>query len=151
MTTYFTPTRGYSRVASAPRQTPVDLYRDGDTYVLSADMPGIDPKSVDVDIEGKTLTISAKRAQRGSDSVTWLARERSADSFSRRFTLGDGVDSSAISASYDNGVLNVSIPVSERAKPRKVTVAVAGTDAAAPVDASGEAPVEAHADESVAA
>jgi HSP20 family protein len=147
MTTYFTPTRGYARVASTStgRQTPVDLYRDGDTYVLSADMPGIDPQSVDVDIEGKTLTISAKRAARGSDSVTWLARERSAGSYSRRFTLGDGVDSSAISASYDNGVLNVSIPVSERAKPRKVAVSVGATDVAA------AAPVAAEADEANAA
>jgi HSP20 family protein len=139
MTTYFTPTRGYARVASTSRSTPVDLYRDGDTYVLSADMPGIDPQSVDVDIEGKTLTISAKRAQRGSDSVTWLARERSAGSYSRRFTLGDGVDSSAISASYDNGVLNVSIPVSERAKPRKVAVSVGATEAVADA-AVAEAP-----------
>ena len=142
MTTYFTP-RTYSRVASVSRQTPVDLYRDGDTYVLSADMPGIDPQSVDVDIEGKTLTISAKRAQRGSDSVTWLARERSAGEFSRRFTLGDGVDCSAISATYDNGVLNVSIPVSERSKPRKVAVTVGATDVAAPA--------ETNADEAVAA
>ncbi len=148
MTTYFTPSRSYARVAStSSRQTPVDLYRDGDTYVLSADMPGIDPQSVDVDIEGKTLTISAKRAQRGSDSVTWLARERSASEFSRRFTLGDGVDSSAISASYDNGVLNVSIPVSERSKPRKVAVTVGTTDSA--TDAA--APVESPSDEVVAA
>ena len=156
MTTYFTPSRSYARVAStSSRQTPVDLYRDGDTYVLSADMPGIDPQSVDVDIEGKTLTISAKRAQRGADSVTWLARERAAGEFSRRFTLGDGVDSSAISASYDNGVLSVSIPVSERSKPRKVAVTVGTADAAAPVDALVDAPadtpVEAPADETVAA
>ena len=147
MTTYFTP-RTYSRVASVSGQTPVDLYRDGDTYVLSADMPGIDPQSVDVDIEGKTLTISAKRAERGADSVTWLARERSAGTFSRRFTLGDGVDSSAISASYDNGVLNVSIPVSERSKPRKVTVSVGGNTAKG---ADVAATVEAPADENVAA
>jgi HSP20 family protein len=154
MTTYFTPTRGYARVASTSRQTPVDLYRDGDTYVLSADMPGIDPQSVDVDIEGKTLTISAKRAPRGSDSVTWLARERSAGAYSRRFTLGDGVDSSAISASYDNGVLNVSIPVSERAKPRKVAVSVGAADVAASDGAPVAAPVAApvtEADEANAA
>jgi HSP20 family protein len=150
MTTYFTPARSYSRVASVARQTPVDLYRDGDTYVLSADMPGIDPTSVDVDIEGKTLTISAKRAARGSDSVTWLARERSAGTFSRRFTLGDGVDSSAISASYDNGVLNVSIPVSERSKPRKVAVTVGATNTSAE-NADVAAPVEAQVSEPAAA
>jgi HSP20 family protein len=134
MPTYYAPSRSYGRVASSTRTTPVDLYRDGDTYVLSADLPGIDPTTVDVDIEGKVMTISASRPARSTDGITWLTAERPTGSVRRQFTLGDGVDSSQISASYDNGVLNVVVPVSERAKPRKVAVTTSPVVEAAPVD-----------------
>jgi HSP20 family protein len=106
----------------APRFMPVDLFRDGDRYVLNADLPGIDPGSIDIDVDGAQLTIRAQRTADGRDDVRWLARERGAGSFLRQFTLGDGVDVDAISAAYANGVLSVIIPVAERAKPRKITV-----------------------------
>lgn len=106
----------------APRLMPVDLYRDGDRYILHADLPGIDPGSIDVDLDGGQLTIRAQRTADGREGVRWLARERSAGSFLRQFSLGDGVDLDAISASYESGVLSVIIPVSERAKPRKIEV-----------------------------
>jgi HSP20 family protein len=106
----------------APRLMPVDLYRDGDRYVLHADLPGIDPGSIDVDLDGGQLTIRAQRTADSRDGVRWLARERGSGSFLRPFTLGDGVDLDAISASYESGVLSVIIPVSERAKPRKIEV-----------------------------
>jgi len=104
-----------------PRFMPVDLYRENDTYVLSADLPGVDPGSVDIDVDGQLLTI---RAQRTADSrdAKWLAHERPHGSYLRQFSLGEGIDSDKISAVYDNGVLNVIIPVSERAKPRKIEV-----------------------------
>lgn len=106
----------------APRLMPVDLYRDGDRYILHADLPGIDPGSIDVDLDGGQLTIRAQRTADGREGVRWLARERGAGSFLRQFSLGDGVDLDAISASYESGVLSVIIPVSERAKPRKIEV-----------------------------
>lgn len=106
----------------APRLMPVDLYRDGDRYVLHADLPGIDPGSIDVDLDGGQLTIRAQRTADSRDGVRWLTRERGSGSFLRQFTLGDGVDLDAISASYESGVLSVIIPVSERAKPRKIEV-----------------------------
>ena len=106
----------------APRLMPVDLYRDGDRYVLHADLPGIDPGSIDVDLDGGQLTIRAQRTADGREGVRWLARGRGAGSFLRQFSLGDGVDLDAISASYESGVLSVIIPVSERAKPRKIEV-----------------------------
>lgn len=132
MTTYYAPR---TRYASVSRNTAIDLYRDGDSYVLNADMPGIDPTSVDVDIEGKTMTISASRPARSTEGVTWLTAERANGDFRRQFTLGDGVDSSKISASYDNGVLSVVVPVAERAKARKVAVATSPVAEAAPVEA----------------
>ena len=106
-----------------PRLASVDLYRTGDQYVLSADLPGIDPGSVDVDVDGQLLTIRAERTAGLHESVKWLSQERPFGSYLRQFSLGDGVDAERISASYDNGVLTVIIPVAERAKPRKIQIA----------------------------
>ncbi|QEO09321.1 Hsp20/alpha crystallin family protein [Protaetiibacter larvae] len=129
MTMFFDPFRELDRVASqlldsrqGPRLMPMDLYRDGDHYVLNADLPGIDPGSVDIDVDGQLLTIRAERTARGADGVTWITRERSGGSYLRQLNLGQGVDTAGISASYDNGVLTVVIPVSEQAKPRKIEV-----------------------------
>ena len=108
--------------SSSPRLMPMDLYRDADRYVLNADLPGIDPQSVDVDVDGQLLSIRAERTAPARDGVRWIARERSTGSYLRRFTLGQGIDTAHISASYDNGVLSVVLPVTEKAKPRKVEV-----------------------------
>jgi HSP20 family protein len=134
MATY-DPVRDFDRLASSlfdtrrgPRRMPMDLYRDGDHYVLTADLPGIDPGSVDIDVDGQLLTIRAERTLRGADGVKWITREREAASFLRQLNLGQGIDTERISASYSNGVLSVTIPVSERAKPRKIEV-MTGNDA----------------------
>ncbi|BDI23788.1 Hsp20/alpha crystallin family protein [Herbiconiux sp. L3-i23] len=125
----FDPFRELDRVAGSlldnrsPRVMPMDLYRDGDTYVLSADMPGIDPGSVDIDVDGQLLTIRAERTLTSGEGVKWIARERQSGSFLRQLNLGQGVDTERIAASYENGVLSVTIPVSEKAKPRKIEVA----------------------------
>jgi HSP20 family protein len=136
MAVVFDPFRDLDRVASTlldnrqgPRLMPIDLHREGDTYVLNADLPGVDPGSVDIDIDGQLLTIRAERTPRGNDGVKWLTKERPSGTFHRQFTLGQGIDSTAVSASYDNGVLSVMIPVSEKAKARKVVVASAATQA----------------------
>jgi len=125
----FDPFSEFDRLAStmldsrlgSPRFMPVDLYRENDTYVLSADLPGVDPGSVDIDVDGQLLTIRAQRTAPTRDAK-WLAHERPHGSYLRQFSLGEGVDAEKISAVYDNGVLNVIIPVSERAKPRKIEV-----------------------------
>jgi len=129
MAVIFDP-RALDRVAAGhqTRTMPMDLYRDGDHYIMNADLPGIDPGSVDVDVDGRVLTIRAERTVSAHDEITWITRERRSGSFERRLRLGDGIDAEAISASYDNGVLSVVIPVSEKAKPRKITIA-AGTPA----------------------
>jgi HSP20 family protein len=117
-----------------PRFMPVDLYRDQDQYILSADLPGIDPGSVDVDVDGQLLTIRANRTAPTQNNTKWLVQERPSGTYLRQFSLGEGVDSSRISAHYDNGVLSVLIPVSEKAKPRKIQVETAAhTDATASV------------------
>lgn len=110
----------------APRFMPMDLCKIDDHYVLTADLPGVDPGSVDVNVDNGTLTISAHRSARSDDSAQWLANERFFGSFRRQLSLGDGVDSSAITATYENGVLTVTIPLAERAKPRKIAIEHAG-------------------------
>ena len=109
---------------------PIDLYRDGDHYTLNADLPGIDPNSVDLDVDGQYLTIRAERVAPSAEGRAWLARENRSGSFVRRLTLGESVDRENISASYDAGVLSVTIPVAEKAKPRKIQIN-AGSKAAA--------------------
>jgi len=135
MATY-DPFRDLDRLASSlfdarrgPRRMPMDLYRDGDHYVLSADLPGIDPGSVDIDVDGQLLTIRAERTLAAGEGVKWITRERETASFLRQLNLGQGIDTDGIAATYSNGVLTVTIPVSEKAKPRKVQVVA---DAAAP-------------------
>lgn len=129
MATSFDPFSELDRLASVllqsrpgPRVMPVDLYRDGDRYILSADLPGVDPGSVDIDVDGQLLTIRAQRTAARADGAKWLVQERPAGTYLRQFSIGEGVDSANISASYENGVLSLVIPVSERAKPRKVQV-----------------------------
>jgi HSP20 family protein len=110
--------------ARAPRFMPMDLYRSGDHYVLHADLPGVDPGSVDVGVENNTLTIKAERSERTEDGVQWISSERFTGTYMRQLALGDGIDADKITATYENGVLTVSLPVAERAKPRRVSVSV---------------------------
>lgn len=110
----------------SPRFMPMDLCKIDDHYLLTADLPGVDPGSVDVDVDGGTLTISAHRTARSDESAQWLANERFFGTYRRSLSLGDNVDVSAISATYENGVLTVTIPVAERAKPRKVEITRGG-------------------------
>jgi len=101
---------------------PMDRYRSGDHYVVHADLPGVDPGSIGVSVDAGTLTIKAQRTGRTADSVDWIASERFTGTYMGQLSLGDGVDADQISATYHNGVLTVSIPVAEKAKPRRIQV-----------------------------
>lgn len=110
----------------SPRFMPMDLCKIDDHYVLTADLPGVDPGSVDVTTDNGTLTLTAHRSARSEDSVQWLSNERFFGTYRRQISLGEGVDASRISATYENGVLAVTIPVAEAAKPRRIEVAHSG-------------------------
>jgi HSP20 family protein len=110
----------------APRFMPMDLYRSGDHYVLHADLPGVDPGSVDVQAENGTLTIKAQRSERTEDGVQWITSERFTGTYMRQLALGDNIDTDQIAATYENGVLTVTLPVAERAKPRRIQVSSVG-------------------------
>jgi HSP20 family protein len=105
-----------------PRFMPMDLCKVDDHYVLTADLPGVDPGSVDVDVDNGTLTISAQRTASSGEAMQWLTNERFFGKFRRQLSLGDGIDTARISATYENGVLTVTIPVAERAKARKIDI-----------------------------
>jgi HSP20 family protein len=131
----FDPFSEFDRLASSllpsrpgPRVMPVDLYREGDRYVLTADLPGADPGSIDIDVDGQLLTIRAQRTTASTEGVKWLSQERPSGTYLRQFSVGEGIDAEKITASYDNGVLSVVLPVSERAKPRKIEVGSARAD-----------------------
>ena len=104
-----------------PSVMPMDAWREGDTFVIEFDLPGVQPETLDIDVERNVLTLRAERPPRNGD---WemLAAERPTGLFSRQLVLGDNLDLEHIDASYDAGVLRLLVPVAERAKPRKVEV-----------------------------
>jgi HSP20 family protein len=106
---------------SRPVVMPMDAWREGDTFVLEFDLPGVSPDTVDIDIERNVLTIKAERPPRNGD---WemLASERPTGLFSRQLVLGDNLDLEHVHADYDQGVLRLRVPVAEQAKPRKVQI-----------------------------
>ena len=101
---------------------PVDAYRSGDKFYLHLDLPGIDPDSIDLTIEKNSLSVSAERRWDINQDYQVLLNERPTGTFTRQFYLGEGLDTEAIEAGYDHGVLTITIPVAETAKPRKIKV-----------------------------
>lgn len=99
-----------------------DAYRRDDAFVLHLDMPGVDSDSIDLTVEKSTLTVTAERRWESDEGIQVMMHERPTGTFTRRFFLGEGLDTEAIEAGYDQGVLTVRIPVREAAKPRKITV-----------------------------
>lgn len=137
MATRFDPFREVDRLFGqmlasdrASATMPMDLYRSGDHYVLHVDLPGADPGSIDVNVEDRTLTVRAQRSVHTGDDVQWLAKERPAGTYARQLTVGRGLDLDAIAATYDDGVLTLTIPVAAEAKPRRVQVQRGGTSTA---------------------
>lgn len=101
---------------------PVDAYRLGDRFYLHLDLPGIDPESIDLTVEKSTLTVKAERSWQIPEDAQVIMSERPQGTFSRQFFLGEGLDTEHIEAGYDHGVLTVTIPVAEGAKPKKIVV-----------------------------
>ncbi len=118
---------GSNGTLARPSVMPMDAWRDGDTFQVEFDLPGVDPGSIDLDVERNVVTVRAERPTRASDAEL-IAAERPRGVFSRQLVLGDNLDTEHIAASYDAGVLTLSIPVAERAKPRKISVSTKGED-----------------------
>jgi HSP20 family protein len=101
---------------------PMDAYRHDDRFLIHVDVPGVDPSSIDLTVEKNVLTVSAERRWEPAEGDQVLVSERPRGRFSRQLFLGKGLDVERIEASYDHGVLSVSIPVAEQVKPRRVEI-----------------------------
>src|SRR3954453_8475098 len=101
---------------------PMDAYKVGDHFVAHFDLPGVDPGSIDLSIEGATLTVTAERSVPQLENAEWAIAERPYGSYTRQLVLGRSLDADRLEASYHDGVLTVSIPVAEKARARKIEV-----------------------------
>jgi HSP20 family protein len=125
----FDPFRDFDRLtaevfgtARTPALMPMDALRTGDGFVVRFDLPGIDPESLDVSAENQMLTVRAERTRRDPEDARYLISERPSGTYSRQLVLGDGLAVDDIRADYRDGVLTLTIPVAEKAKPRKIEV-----------------------------
>jgi HSP20 family protein len=118
---------GTDGTLARPSVMPMDAWRDGDTFHVEFDLPGVNPDSIDLDVERNVVTVQAERPAR-ADNAELIAAERPRGVFRRQLVLGDNLDTERIAASYDAGVLTLRIPVAEQAKPRKISVTRDGED-----------------------
>lgn len=101
---------------------PLDAWREGDTFCVDLDLPGVTPESIDLDVERNVLTVKAERTPAYGENTETLITERPAGTSSRQLFLGETLDTDKIDASYEAGVLRLRIPIAEQAKPRKIAV-----------------------------
>jgi HSP20 family protein len=108
--------------ASRPAVMHVDAERDGDWFNVYFDLPGVDPDSIELTVERNVLQVRAQRQRQTRDGVEAVISERPMGVFNRQLFLADTLDTDKLQATYDNGVLELRIPVSEKAKPRKISI-----------------------------
>ncbi|MDQ6936592.1 MAG: HSP20 family small heat-shock protein [Actinomycetota bacterium] len=118
---------GQVGTTARPSVMPMDAWRQGEEFVVEFDLPGVDPESVDLDVERNVLTVKAERPALDAD-YELLAAERPRGVFSRQLILGDNLDTERVQASYGAGVLRLRIPVAEKAKPRKIEISGSAED-----------------------
>ena len=112
---------GATGTPARPTWMPMDAWRDGDTFHVELDLPGVDADSIDLDVERHVVTVKAERRQ-ADDDVELIAAERPRGLFSRQLVLGDNLDVDHITAAYVDGVLQLVIPVAEESKPRRIAI-----------------------------
>ncbi|WP_236056263.1 Hsp20/alpha crystallin family protein [Mycobacterium sp. SM1] len=107
--------------AARPAVMPMDAWREGDRFIVEFDLPGVQTDSLDLDIERNVLTVRAERPEL-DQSREMVSAERPRGVFSRQLFLGENLDTDKIEASYHDGVLRLTIPVAEQAKPRRIAI-----------------------------
>src|SRR5580700_3969975 len=106
--------------AARPAAMPMDAWRQGDNFYICLDLPGINPDSIDLTVEQNVLTVRAERTPIGADGAEIIVSERPVGTFTRQLFLGETLDADAIAADDHSGVLTLTIPVREAAKPGKL-------------------------------
>jgi HSP20 family protein len=144
------PFRDFDRVAqqvfgtpSRPAAMPIDAFRNGDEFIVQFDLPGIAPDSIDLTVERNVLTVHAQRRRAEAEGVELLIGERPHGTFSRQLFLGETLDTDRIDAEYRDGVLTLRLPITEKAKARRVPIQASGGRTA--IDASSQDQVSAEA------
>jgi HSP20 family protein len=132
----FDPFRDFDRLAeqmfgggsrsSGPRSFPMDAYRRGDRFLVHLDLPGVDPDSIELTCEQNVLTVRAERRFDSEEGDELIVSERPQGVFSRQLFVSDALDTGAIEANYDAGVLTLELPVAEQAKPRRIEIGRSG-------------------------
>ena len=107
--------------AARPAAMPMDAYRQGDSFYIELDLPGVKTDSIDLTVEQNVLTVRAERVPLAADGRELIVQERPAGTFTRQVFLGETLDADNMSADYTAGVLTLTIPVREAAKPRQVS------------------------------
>jgi HSP20 family protein len=121
---------------------PMDAYRGEDQFVVRFDLPGIDPASIDLTVEKNVLTVRAERSWQPDEGQEVIVQERPQGVFTRQLFLGEALDAEHVEASYNDGVLTLTIPVAEQAKPRKVNV-ISGQAQSPAIETSSREPANA--------
>ena len=123
------PFREFDRLAqqvfgstARPAAMAMDAYRSGDDFVVHFDLPGVDPETIELDVERHVQNVRAERRLPAPEGAEMIVAERPTGSFTRQLFLGDTLDTERIDASYDAGVLTLRIPVAEQAKPRRIQI-----------------------------
>lgn len=117
---------GVNGTPARPAAMPMDAWRVGEEFHVAFDLPGVDPATVDLDVEQNVLTVRAERTAPYPEDTETLVAERPRGLFSRQLFLGENLDTDRIEATYDAGVLTIRIPVAEQAKPRKIAITAGG-------------------------
>lgn len=116
----------FGRSGVSPQWMPMDAVRRGHEVELRFDLPGVSPDSIDLTVERNVLTVKAERGWQPAEGDEVLARERPQGSVTRQVMLGEALDTDKLAARYDAGVLTITIPVAEQAKPRRVEIQTGG-------------------------
>ena len=116
-------TRQMLGTGRGPRSMPMEAYRRGDQFFIHLDLPGVNPDDVDLTVERNVLSVRAERRSFWQEGDDVVVDETPQGTFSRQLFVGDNLDAGRLEASFDQGVLTLTIPVAEQAKPRKVQIA----------------------------
>ena len=153
----FDPLREMDRLAQlfaqpAPRTLamPMDAYRQDDRFVVSFDIPGVDPDNIELTVERDSLSVRAERRWQPAEGQQVIVAERPQGVFSRQLILGANLDTENVQATYDRGVLTLTIPVAEQSRPRRIDVSMgdgsrtlsAGESGGGTASATGESTAE---------
>jgi len=136
----FTEPTGKDQLTAGTFVPPVDVYEDEQNLVLKLEIPGLNDEDVNVSVENNTLTVQGERKFEKEEKEENFHRiERRYGTFTRTFTLPQTVDSEALKASYEHGVLTLSLPKKEAAKPKQIKVEInSGASAAQPKQVEGK-------------